>query len=156
VSLDGGAIAFRADLAGGSDLAWVPASTDSAPVVLPIPIVRSQMLDAWFAPGGNFLVYRVRNPDGLDKGTIENLWSLPVPLNNATPQLLAVSRRLYDPNFPTVAFPAAGTLVVYITPDGSLQARTLDGAAGGTSTLAGGVEGVWAVGSNQQATAGGQ
>ena len=68
---------------------------------------------------------------------------MPAPAG-AKPQALATTRRLYDPADPTLAFPPAGALVVFVAPAGQLVARTLDGQT--SRTLADGVEAVWAVG----------
>ncbi len=145
ISPDGQILAFRTQLNGRAYLAAIPSRSDAPPLVLPLALLPGQNVDVWFAPRGEYLVYRVRNPDGMDKGPTEDLWSLPMPApNGATPQPLATTRRLYDPADPTLAFPPAGALVVFVAPAGQLVARTLDGQA--SRVLADGVEAVWTVG----------
>ncbi|HMA33134.1 MAG TPA: hypothetical protein VKY74_01540, partial [Chloroflexia bacterium] len=140
----GQALAFRVQLDSVPALAWVPLAPRLPAGTLPIHSFGNQLVDTWFAPHSAFVVFRVRNPEGLDKGTTEDVWSVPAPPPpGAAPQLLAIARRVYDPTFPTLALPASGALALTIAPDTGLHARTLDGAA--DRVLAMGVEGVWAL-----------
>jgi hypothetical protein len=103
-----------------------------------------QLVDATFAPRDDFVIFTLRNPEGINKGTIEPILAWPAPPTAGSPPiLLAQPRRVFDAGLPTVALPAAGALAVFITPASELHARTLDGVE--ERTLAANVEAVWAL-----------
>jgi hypothetical protein len=144
LSHDGSALAFRAQLDGRAELVWAPVTGSHPPVALPVSELPGQLVDATFAPRDDFVIFTLRNPEGINKGTIEPILAWPAPPTAGSPPiLLAQPRRVFDAGLPTVALPAAGALAVFITPASELHARTLDGVE--ERTLAANVEAVWAL-----------
>ena len=143
-SHDGSALAFRAQLDGSAALVWAPLTGARPPVVLPVSALPGQLVDATFAPRDDFVIFTLRNPDGINKGTTEPILAWPAPpAAGSPPVLLAQPRRVFDAGLPATALPAAGALAVFITPASELHARTLDGVE--ERTLAANVEAVWAL-----------
>jgi hypothetical protein len=144
VSSDGQAFAVRTQAGNRPYLAWIPMQGDDQAQMLHIMALPNQQVDSWFDPRGGFVVYRMRNPAGLDQGTTESLFTVPNPLApDAKPYFLGQARRVYDRTLPTFALPPGGSLAAFIDANAVLHVRTLDGAA--DTVLARDVEGLWAL-----------
>ncbi|MGI8587632.1 MAG: hypothetical protein ACR2M0_08105 [Chloroflexia bacterium] len=139
---NGGALALRVQLDDRDYLAWVPLAGPSA-FTLPFKFIDGQLAEPAFAPRGAYLIYSVRNPSGLDQGTTDTLYSLPVPPDGTAPRLLARATRMYDSRLPTYALAASGAMAAFVASGGDLHARTLDGSA--DKVFAHGVAAVWAL-----------
>jgi hypothetical protein len=144
VSRDGQAFAVRTQAGNRPYLAWIPLQGDADSQMLHIMALPNQQVDSWFDPRGGFVVYRMRNPAGLDQGTTESLFTVPSPpAADAKPYFLGQARRVYDRTLPTFALPPGGSLAAFIDANAVLHERTLDGAA--DTVLARDVEGLWAL-----------
>jgi len=143
-SQDGQTFAVRTQRGDRPYLAWIPVQRDISPQMLAIEALPGQQVDSWFDPNGAFIVYRLRNPAGIDQGTTESLFTVPnPPAPNAKPYFLGQARRVYDSALPTFALPPKGSLAAFIDANAVLHVRTLDGAA--DTVLAQDVEGLWAL-----------
>ena len=143
-SRDGQTFAVRTQRENRPYLAWIPVQRDSGPQMLAIEALPGQQVDSWFDPHGAFIVYRLRNPAGIDQGTTESLFTVPnPPAPDAKPYFLGQARRVYDSALPTFALPPKGSLAAFIDANAVLHVRTLDGAA--DTVLARDVEGLWAL-----------
>jgi hypothetical protein len=144
VSAGGQAFAVRTQVGNRPYLAWIPLQGEAGSEMLHIVALPNQQVDSWFDPRGGFVVYRMRNPAGLDQGTTESLFTVPnPPAPDAQPYFLGQARRVYDSALPTFALPPHGSLAAFIDANAVLHVRTLDGSA--DMVMARDVEGLWAL-----------
>ena len=143
ISPDGHVLALHnaRGMAGTLDL--VAANGGEPARAFPAPAYGGQSIQAAFTPGGDYVLYTVRNPEGLERGYVQPIYSLPTGAPAGTaPLALARNAVLpYDPSLAALALPPGGELLLYISAGGTLQATTFDGAA--RATLGSGVDAVW-------------
>jgi hypothetical protein len=145
VSPDGHTLAIHDWQGAASTLVLVAVDGPAPARAFPAPVFGGQSVQAAFAPGGDYVVYTVHNPDGIERGYVQPIYSLPTTAPAGTAPLVLARDAVwpYDRTLATLAFPPGGDLLLYVRAGGTLEATTLDGAA--RATLRQGVDAVWSV-----------
>jgi hypothetical protein len=91
------------------------------------------------------VIYTVHNPDGIQRGYVQPIYSLPISASAGMVPLVLDRNAVmpYDPGLAAVALPPGGEVLLYVRAGGTLQATTFDGAA--RATLGTGVDAVWSL-----------
>jgi hypothetical protein len=139
VSPDGAGLAWRA-LGAGGDQIWLAGRAGGA-VSRPIPARAGDSLEMAFAPHGDYLVFGGYRLDDRPGARQMSIYSLPITGGGAP---LRLGERLWDPQLPSLALPAAGTLVAVVAPDHTLHGLTYDGRLDLPAVT--GVAAVWSLG----------
>lgn len=145
ISPDGRTLALHDPQGIASKLVLAPVAGDGPGRTFPAPAYTGQSIHAAFAPHSDYVIYTVQNPDGLERGYTQPIYTLPITASTGTaPLSLARDAVLpYDRTLATMAFPPGGELLLYVSAGGSLQAVTFDGAA--RVTLGSGVDAIWSL-----------
>jgi hypothetical protein len=116
-----------------------------------LPAFLSQIVDVQFAPHDNYLLAAVRNPEGIDHGIEQLIYSARVGADGTLgePALIASAAMPYD-DMPAIALPAGGSLVVYVDPAQEMHALFYNGS--GDTLLASGVRAVWSLNARDDLT----
>ena len=120
---DGSQIAWRYRAPDGQDHLLRQAPTGELRDT-PITAGSGQALEVAFAPRGAYLVYGAHALDGRAGGRLTPVFALPTTDNGPPVRL---GERIWDVEHPSLALPAAGTVVALINPQHELHAVTYDG-----------------------------
>lgn len=91
-----------------------------------------QIVKMQFAPRDNFIITSVQNPDGINRGVAQDLYSAKVGPSGALdgePRHIGVANLPYVQDYAPVALPAAGYLLAYVSPASELHVVFLDGSS---------------------------
>ena len=145
ISPDGRTLALHNAQGVASTLDLVALDGGVAARAFPAPAYGGQSVHAAFSPGGDYVIYTVHNPDGIQRGYVQPIYSLPVDAPAGTAPLVLDRNAVmpYDPGLAVVALPPGGELLLYVRAGGTLEATTFDGAA--RATLGTGVDAVWSL-----------
>lgn len=145
ISPDGRTLALHDPQGMAGRLVLAPVAGGEPVRTFPAPAYSGQSIHAAFSPRGDYVIYAVHNPDGLERGYTQPIYTLPITAPTGTaPLLLARDAVLpYDHTLATMAVAPGGDLLLYVRAGGSLQAVTFDGAA--HVTLGSGVDAVWSL-----------
>ncbi len=138
LALDGGRLAWRYRAADGSDRLLVLDRQSGQQREIPLSGVGSRSLDVAFTPTGDYLIYGSYRLDGSAAGRLAPVLSW--PLHEVGPPV-QLGERVWDAQLPSLALPAAGSLVAFITPQHTLHAVTPDGRT--DLSIATGVAAIW-------------
>lgn len=103
-----------------------------------------QITQTQFTPHDDYVLVRVYNPDGIDRGHVQAIYSTRIEGRGklSQPMLIAVAARPYE-DLPVVALPPAGTMLAYVDAGQELRAVFFDGSEG--TLIADGVRAVWSL-----------
>jgi hypothetical protein len=149
ISPDGFALAVHSQVGNSGEFVLLSLDGSQAPRTFPSSTYNGQRVNAAFSPAGDYVVYEILNPDGIDRGYTKPLFSLPIGAADGTPpRRLGIAVMPYDSTLPAVAQPPGGDLLVYVSGAGELWATTFDG--GGSERLVDrGVSAVWSLRDNR-------
>jgi hypothetical protein len=118
--------------------------TSTVWVRTPLPAYPGQITQTQFTPHDDYLLVSVYNPDGIDRGHVQAIYSARIQgkgeLDRPTPIAMAV--RPYE-DLPVVALPPAGTMLAYVDPAQELRAVSFDGSE--STVVAHNVRAVWSL-----------
>jgi len=145
ISPDGRTLVLHNPQGMASTLDLVATDGGAAVRSFPAPAYGGQSVHAAFTPGGDYVLYTVHNPEGLERGYVQPIYSLPSGAPAGTAPLVLARNAVmpYDPSLAALALPPGGELLLYVSAGGGLQATTFDGAA--RATLGSGVDAVWSL-----------
>jgi hypothetical protein len=134
VSPDGSYLVIRG-LSDGGELLMTHIGRTGWPGVS-LPAYDTQIVRVRFSPKGDFVVATVENPEGMNRGQSQQVFSARKTGSGVDERrddlgpaaLLATAMLPYDRNSPAIAMPAEGALMVYISPLGDLRSIAYDGA----------------------------
>ncbi len=131
--------AARLEVFGG-----VSGITSTVWVRTPLPVYPGQITQTQFTPHDDYVLVRVYNPDGIDRGHVQAIYSTRIEGRGklSQPMLIAVAARPYE-DLPVVALPPAGTMLAYVDAGQELRAVFFDGSEG--TLIADGVRAVWSL-----------
>jgi hypothetical protein len=151
LSADGRYLALRQHQAGESSLGLAgiqPGGRSWSSTGL--PAYGSQIVRVLLAPGGvagrpSHVVASVRNPEGINRGETQVIFSAPVEANGtlASVKQIAIANLPYDAEMPSFAIAANGLVFTYVSPARQLRAVFLDGT--GDTLVASDVRAVWSL-----------
>ena len=138
IAPDGGRVAWRYRAADGADRLLAVDRQSGRTREIPLPDVGNRSLDMAFTSAGDYLIYGSYRLDGSAAGRLTPVWSW--PLRGAGPPV-RLGERVWDAQLPTLALPAAGSLIAFVTPQHALHAVTPDGRT--DLPIATGVAAIW-------------
>jgi hypothetical protein len=110
-----------------------------------LPASDNQIVRTQFAPLDDYLIVSIHNPDGMNRGYTQKVYSLRREEERAPiePRLIAVAERPTGTDTPTVALPANGSMLAYVNASGELRAVFYDGSE--DTLVATNVSAVWSL-----------
>jgi hypothetical protein len=143
-SHDGGYLATRRNRGDGSVIIASDISLGSRTWhSRPFPATNSQTVKVQFAPLDNYMIASVQNPEGINRGHTQNVYSMQKPERGdvAEARLIAVANMPYDSDAPSIALPGNGSMLAYVNADQELHAVFYNGK--GDTLVESNVKAVW-------------
>ncbi|HYP38999.1 MAG TPA: zinc ribbon domain-containing protein [Chloroflexia bacterium] len=111
----------------------------------PFPATDSQIVKIQFAPLDDYMIVSVQNPEGINRGHTQNVYSIQKPErgDGAEARLIAVANMPYDSDAPSIALPGNGSMLAYVNADQELRAVFYNGK--GDTLVADNVKAVWSL-----------
>jgi hypothetical protein len=145
-SHDGGYLASRRDRGDGPIIMALDIGTSWRTWHSgPFPASDSQTVKVQFAPLDDYMIASVQNPEGINRGHTQNIYSMQRPGKGdvAEVRLIAVANMPYDSDAPSIALPANGSMLAYVNADQELHAVFYNGK--GDTLVADNVKAVWSL-----------
>ena len=114
-----------------------------------LPAGADQLARVQIAPRADYVIASLLNPEGMDRGISQALYSIPIEAGSRLGEATLIARPDL-PNtqeLPTVAVPSGGHVLAYTTPGKELHAVFFDGT--GDKVLAKHVAAVWSLGADK-------
>src|SRR5436190_984129 len=150
LSADGGYLVYRRQLSNNASLELLDLQakgvgwSDTG-----LPAGADQLARVQIAPRADYVIASLLNPEGMDRGISQALYSIPIEAGSRLGEATLIARPDL-PNtqeLPTVAVPSGGHVLAYTTPGKELHAVFFDGT--GDKVLAKHVAAVWSLGADK-------